>query len=119
MIYGKGKLIVVKPYPYYYPCYRGSYISIGSEGGVVKEVCPKCNGIGTLRCPKTIKCVTCQGVGYFINVCASCDGNKKLTCIKCAGKGYKGSPQILPEKTVPVEEPKEGHSYFNAPVVIP
>jgi hypothetical protein len=121
MIYSKDRIMVIKPYPnYYYPSYSGSYFSIGSEGGgAVKKVCSKCHGTGTLRCPKTIKCESCTGVGYFIKTCSTCEGNKKLTCTTCVGTGYKGSPQILPEKTTPVEEPKEGHSYFNAPVVIP
>jgi hypothetical protein len=120
IVYSKDKLIVVKPYRYYYPSYTGSYISIGNEGGgVEKKVCPRCGGTGTVPCPKTEKCTECRGVGYFIETCPTCKGNKKLSCPKCNGKGYNGSPQVMPEKTIPVEKSKEGHSYFNTPVIVP
>lgn len=144
-IYSKDGIIAITPsYPYYYPpCDRGSYFSIGREETVVKELCPKCRGTGTLRCPKTIKCTECKGVGYFIETCKTCNGSKQLSCSECAGKGYNGSPQLIPEKPEPVEEeskkeseesaeelkdkqekeptkdPQEGQSYINAPVVIP
>jgi DnaJ-class molecular chaperone len=107
-VYSKDGIIVVKPYPYYYPpCNGGSYFSIGREEEVVKELCPKCHGTGTLRCPRTIQCTTCKGVGYFIETCKTCNGSKQLTCTACEGRGYKGSPQVMPEKTESVEEAQE------------
>ena len=121
-LYSRGRFMVFSPRNYYgYPCYRGSTLSIGNQEKTVKKVCPICRGTGTVSCPKTEKCLKCDGVGYFIEMCPTCSGNKNISCGKCEGKGFSGEPQKDPEinENLPIEESKDAHSYFNIPVAIP
>jgi hypothetical protein len=121
-LYSKGRYMVFQPGNYYnYPRYGGSSLSVGSEEKRVKKVCPVCQGTGTVACPETIKCAKCNGVGYFIEICPTCSGNKTIPCKKCNGKGFYGEPQKDPEKldASKNKEPKGSGSYFNAPVAIP
>jgi hypothetical protein len=121
-LYSKGGYMFFQPgYCYDYPRYSGSYFSVGDEARAVKKVCPVCHGTGSIPCPKTVKCTKCNGVGYFIEVCSVCGGEKHILCKECAGKGFHGDPQKDPEEldTSKNKESKGSGGYFNAPVVIP
>ncbi len=121
-VYSSGRFMIFRPRTYYgYPYNRGSYLSIGNEEKAVKQICPKCNGTGTRLCPKTEKCIKCDGVGYFIEICPTCSGNKNISCSKCDGKGFSGEPQKDPveKEILPGQESKDGSSSFKTPVAIP
>ena len=121
-LYSKGGYMFFQPANYYGgACYGGTSLTVGNQEKTVKKVCPVCHGTGTVSCPKTEKCTQCDGIGYFIEVCPTCKGDKNITCGKCEGKGFLGEPQRDPDiqKSSPVQEYKDSHSYFNAPVLMP
>ena len=97
-IYAQNGYIYMQPGYSYAPCYTGPSISIGRTPRTEREICPKCNGTGMLRCPEKVKCPKCKGKGYFIVTCKACDGKGKIVCPECEGEGFTGTPQPTPPK---------------------
>lgn len=95
---GGGRIGMIAPSPIFCrPTMMGSYMgSGGNDSDAVKSVCWKCGGRGTLQCPKSIKCTLCNGNGYSLKICNTCNGKKEVTCIHCKGRGFTGETQKTP-----------------------
>ena len=67
----------------------------GGKGWGDSETCQKCNGGGKIW--GHYVCITCQGRGEFMNdckvVCPACNGNGKLECERCEGRGFAYRPK--------------------------
>jgi hypothetical protein len=56
-----------------------------------KSVCPRCNGVGTIRCSKcdalgSVPCKSCSGSGQAVR-CIRCLGVGVMDCTRCKGQG--------------------------------